>query len=289
VIFGRIAPGKKAVSAWDDWGAPPAKSSWHPFPKWKPSLIEIATIAAIVGVLICLLIPTGDHDFAHRYPPPVPIAGNGFAAVAGESYQGDGRGWNLRLSILPDGRYSFVWSGCLGVYHRESGFVRDVGGYLALSPIKQIEPRMARVFAPLKWGRRTYLIPPESLQEFCDAIIAGDEPRENAHGRFYALGLDGRADGVPDLPSPWAAYLRENLVIGTIVEVKGGRVKVDVGSSDGLRVDGVLTVQGRGRARRKLRVAAVDEHSCQAEEGDPGEFKNPLEVGWKVVAAREPL
>ncbi|APW61578.1 hypothetical protein [Paludisphaera borealis] len=288
----RIAPGKKAVASWDDWGAPPATRRWW-LPRRKLSLTEGVVIAAIVWVLFCLMLPTGaDYDLAHRYPAPVAGVGNDFAGVAGEYDQGASRGRNWRLSILPDGRYSFVWSGCLGVYHRESGSVIPVTGYLVLSPVKQIEPRIKRIFLPIRWGSRSYLIPPESLQEFCDAIINGDEPRhETEASRFYALGLNVRVDGVPELPEPWAAYLRESAVFGAIVEAtEGGRVRGDVGSADGLRIGSVLTVQGRGdRYRsRKLRVVAVDEHSCRAEEGDPGEFKNPLEAGWKVVAAREP-
>jgi hypothetical protein len=169
----------------------------------------------------------------------------------------------------------------------------DVSGYLTLSAVEQTDARIARVFTPVKWGRRSYLIPPERFREFCDAVIDGDEPRrEWAPGRFYASGPDDQAVGVPGLPEPWSTYLRERAALGTIVEVaEGGRAKVDVGSADGLRVDGVLTVQGRdGRFnRRKLRVVDLDEHACRAEQGEPGEFEDPLQVGWKVVAAREPL
>lgn len=165
-----------------------------------PRLVEVGVAVVIVGVLCGLVLPSGDWDFSHRFPPAVPNVGNGFADVAGEYHQGASRGRNWRLSLLQDGRYSFVWSGCLGVYHRESGFLRRVGDDVVLSPIKPIEPEMVRTFRPLKWGRRTYLLPPEQIEEFCDAIIRGAEPRNEVAGRFYLHGHQVKAAGITELP-----------------------------------------------------------------------------------------
>lgn len=194
----------------NDPGAPVAGESSRP--SWlKLSFIDIVALAATVGVLAALATPpVGDHDFAHRFPPPGPHLGDGLADVAGEYRQGSSPARNWRLSILADGRYSFIWSGCLGVYHRESGFASRVDEDVVLSPIKPIDTPMERTFRPLRWGARSYLIPPQRMQEFCDSIIRGDEPRGEVAGRFYLLGNEDRVDGTPELPQEWAAYLREN-------------------------------------------------------------------------------
>jgi len=274
---------------WDDLEAPPAKTPRRFVRMQKPTLCEGIVIVMILVVLAGLVLPCGDQDTTHRYPEPVPNAGNGFAAVAGEYDQGASRGRYWRLSLLSDGRYSFVWSGCTGVHHRESGSVNRVEGHLVLWPIEPIEPRMKRVLLPVKWGRRSYLIPADRLREFCDAIIGGDEPRNSPAGQFYLIGFDQRVDGIPELPERWANHLKDNLVIGTIVGVReGGRARLDVGSSEGLRVGSMLTVRGGNRfGSRKLRAISVREGSCEVKEAAPGDFKEPIEVGWEVVAARE--
>ncbi|MGE3822186.1 MAG: hypothetical protein AB7I30_22460 [Isosphaeraceae bacterium] len=251
-------------------------------------MIEIVVIVAFGGVFVGLALPSGDWDYTHRFPSPGPNSGNGFAAVAGEYLQGARLGRSWALSILPDGRYSFIWSGCCGVYYRESGSARQVSGHLVLWPVKPIEPQLERVFLPLKWGRRSYLIPPERLQEFCDAIIRGDEPRNEPAGDFFLIGSDDQVAGTPELPERWANYLRDNLVIGTVIEVvERGRAKVDVGSAEGVQVGSILTVQGHDRRSGKLRAVSVNDDSCEVEEVYPGEFEQPAELGWKVVMARE--
>ena len=40
------------------------------------------------------------------------------AAVAGDYRYGDGLGVDCSLTVKPEGRFSFVWRGCLGVYGR---------------------------------------------------------------------------------------------------------------------------------------------------------------------------
>jgi hypothetical protein len=106
----------------------------------KPTWIEWMVIVSTVGVLIALLLPAVDnhkwgrrYDREHRYPVEAPSRGLPLTTLAGEYYRGTGRGWNDSLSILEDGRYSFVSSGCTGVLHRESGFVEEADGLVVLS------------------------------------------------------------------------------------------------------------------------------------------------------------
>lgn len=37
-----------------------------------------------------------------------------------------------------------------------------------------------------------------------------------------------------------------------------------------------------------MKVVSLNDHTCEAEEVEPGEFEGPIKPGWKVVAAREP-
>ena len=83
-------------------------------------------------------------------------------------------------------------------------------------------------------------------------------------------------------------YLRDNLLVGTIIQVaESGRAKVDVGSAEGVHVGSILTVQGHDRLSRKLRAVSVNDDSCEVEEVYPSEFEKPVEPGSKVVTARE--
>ena len=224
MAINRLMFGKKPAALWDELDPVPVRAPGR-LRRLKLTAVEavviLLTLAVLAGLLLPLFVLGQGRDYAHRFPPPDPRAGNGFAAVAGEyTLGGLGLGW--ALSILPDGRYSFRWSGCLGVYHRESGFVKRVGGHLMLSAVKPIERRIPRVFLPVKWGRRTYFIPPEEFEKFSDAIVKGDEPRnERARGDFYVVGLAEPVVGVPELPEPWATFLRKNAaVIGTVIEVR---------------------------------------------------------------------
>jgi hypothetical protein len=253
--------------------------------RFKMSLVELCVILVILGVWLALLIPAGDFDLTHRFPPTVSSSGDDLSNIAGEYYQGTIRGRSLRLSILPDGRYSFIWSGCTGVYCRESGYVRRTDSHYLLSPKEPAAARIEHTFLLVRWQSRRYLVPPEKMHDFCDAVIKGDEPRNEVPGDFYLSVPLNRANGIPDLPERWVNYLGEHLRIGKITEVtEGGRARVDLGTAKGIHKGSVLTVQGSSRYHhRNLRVVSVEEDSCLAEESFPGQFDQPLETGWGVV------
>jgi hypothetical protein len=50
-------------------------------------------------------------------PEAPPNAG----AIAGSYYRGDGRGYNIYLTLKEDGKYTAEWHGCLGQYGEASG------------------------------------------------------------------------------------------------------------------------------------------------------------------------
>ncbi len=245
-----------------------------------PTLLESLIIIAIIGVLIAMLLPCSDQDVSPRYPAAV-VPGVDLARVAGDYYQGEVRGRNWYLSILADGRYSFVWRGCTGVGHREAGQARIVDGYLVLTPEKANTAKFPRKLLPIRWDERSYLLWPDGLPRFCEAILAGSEPRNGLNGDNY-LNNPGRADGLPEVPEEWLTTLRTRLKVGKIIEEsgEGSWAKVALGRRQGVKVGDPLRLQGD--PHQQLRVKAVAEDSCLAETPYPDE-NNPLKVGRNVI------
>ena len=53
---------------------------------------------------------------------------NGLDEVVGSYYHGDGLGTNCTITIEVDGRFSYQWRGCLGVYEKNEGRIEVAGG-----------------------------------------------------------------------------------------------------------------------------------------------------------------
>jgi len=190
--------------------------------------IESLVVIAIIGILAGLMMPSvGNRDYSRVLPPkPDRAPDPRIANIAGDYYRGDGRGVNWYLELTPDGRYAFVWSGCLGVYEKDCGYVHIRDGKVHLSPAKPApeprpsdEPWLQRIPTGLRivrWGTRRYLIPDEDRQAFFEAIRQGREPRADCHGRFFLAevfppyeNLNQPVDGLPDVPDSWKAMMPE--------------------------------------------------------------------------------
>jgi hypothetical protein len=257
------------------------------------SRLDVLAILAIIGVLVGLLMPVGDHDRTHHYPPARANAGTPVAEFAGLFRQRPARGRGWELSILPDGRYSRFLSCCVGTADRESGYVQALAGHCILLAAGSFSTssRMDRDFLPIRWEDRLYLVPADEMQEFCYAVIEAKEPRpEDGMGQHFLLRSPAaQVDGIPELPEPWAAFLRENLVIGKIVEVmEPNGLKLDLGSADGIEKGDVLAAQGRDKdGTRYVRVQSVQKRSSIAAESSWENQENRLEVGRCVVRQRD--
>jgi hypothetical protein len=256
--------------------------------RWKPTLFELAILAACVGVWIALLLPGPDFDRTYRYPPVLLDGGSDLSEIAGQYFRGGKYGGD-NLSILADSRYSFFRAYCTGVFNRESGHVKIVDGNHVLKPVESPEFKALRVLLAIRWQSRRYLIAPDTMQEFCDDIIEGNEPQDEGRGHFYLRGPAVPVDGVPELPEKWATYLREKLVIGRIVEVmEGGHARLDLGSADGIEKGDILTVQGGDRFRhRYVRVESIQERSSVGVDPQWQPSQPPLPAGRCVVMQRD--
>ena len=142
---------------------------------------------------------------------------DGFKAVFNghDYYYGDGLGVNCSLDVKPDGRFSFMWRGCLGVYGKNEGGAKLVNNHLLLTPEQPNDSGgfggTPTDFVAVRWGNRFYLIPDESGKAFCDEVNRGWEPRSNAHGRFYLRRGDWqkKVSGLPIVPKKWEAWLQK--------------------------------------------------------------------------------
>ncbi len=142
-----------------------------------------------------------------------PTSPRRIGAIVGDYYFGDGLGINCYLHIKPEGRFSFLWRGCLGVYGKSEGLTRLVNDHLILAPdepdAKPDDPTgfggTSTDFVPVRWGDRLYLVPAKYGEAFSNQVNRGWEPRANAHGRFYLREGDWekKATGLPNLPAEW--------------------------------------------------------------------------------------
>jgi hypothetical protein len=137
------------------------------------------------------------------------------AAVAGSYYYGDGLGMNFSLVVKPEGRFSFIWRGCLGVYGKNEGGARVVNDHLILTPEQPNESRgMRRIptdLVPVRWGERLYLVPKEAGKGFFYEVSRDREPRSNPHGDYYLREGDWgkKVTGLPNVPKEWESLLQQ--------------------------------------------------------------------------------
>lgn len=172
---------------------------------------------------------------------------------AGRYYYGDGLGANILLLLAPSSGHLFEWHGCLGLYDRNYGAIAVTGQTLHLSFTFANERRgfqgIANSFIPVHWGDRTYLIPPEDMIEFCNAINSGLEPRADMHGHFLLRDRDAlkTVTGFPEVPAEYTGYLLNEPIEAQIISVGKNRGKkkaggtrqeiavwLDAGAQDGL-------------------------------------------------------
>ena len=133
---------------------------------------------------------------------------------AGDYYEGDGLGANIRMQMSPVAGVAATLHGCLGLYDANEGRVAvlpDGSLRLDFARSESEEPsRFPDRVVPVHWGERRYLIPPSAMSHFVAAINQGDEPRAGPHGRFLLATGDERknVDGLPGLPAEHLKAIR---------------------------------------------------------------------------------
>ena len=60
-------------------------------------------------------------------------------ALAGSYYRGDGTGYNIYLTLQPDGTYTSEWHGCVGVYGLAAGRWNIVCNQIVFAPSSETD------------------------------------------------------------------------------------------------------------------------------------------------------
>jgi hypothetical protein len=147
------------------------------------------------------------------------VAGDGesgtIGALAGNYYYGDGLAINCSLVVKPEGRFSFRWRGCLGLYGMNEGSAKIESNHLILTPEQPNDSTgfggTLTDFVVVRWGDRLYLIPKEDGKRFCNEVKLGREPRSKLHGSFYLRrgDCDKKVTGLPTVPKEWESWLQK--------------------------------------------------------------------------------
>jgi hypothetical protein len=122
---------------------------------------------------------------------------------------------NFTLVVKPDGRFSFMWRGCLGVYGKNEGGAKVVNDHLILTPEQPNVSRGIELLptdlVPVPWGERLYLVPKEAGKAFCFDVRDGREPRSNPHGNHYLREGDWgkKVTKLPSVPKEWESLLQK--------------------------------------------------------------------------------
>ncbi len=208
--------------------------------------MTVSRVSLLLASTACFATPGEIPSTGDRPDSPV-------AAVAGDYYHGDGLGVNCSLVVKREGRFSFVWRGCMGVYDQNTGEAEVVAGHLILTPerpnVRKGFRGTATDFHIVRWGARSYLIPEEDKQEFVNAVNQGQEPRERPHGSFYLRRGDWekKVAGLPETPREWEPLFLKKPLHGKVIEVLGDdRARVDLGADSGVWKDMELWADGEG-------------------------------------------
>ena len=226
-------------------------------------------------------------------------------AWAGQYYEGDGLGANIRMSLAPRSGVAATWHGCMGLYGANRGrVVVESDGWLRLAYALENPsgfggfPNRMR---PVRWGTRRYLIPDEKLMAFVNAIHHGVEPRPRSHGMFLlAEGDESKSvEGLPDLPSPYRERIRRDPIEVSVIMVAREtvrnnqdkscdftyRITFDRGAADGLSAGIELRRVVPDRGWESATIDQVTAERASAKIGfileDCAKPKSVPRVGWR--------
>lgn len=196
----------------------------------------------------------------------------GLEKIAGEYYLGDGLAANLTLVIKPTGRFTYHAAGCLRTYADTSAQALLRNGLLVLVSGKAESPDSGR-FLPVRWGGRLYLLEPERIIGFANAVNAGHEPRSKAQGVFYLRSGDWSkpVSGAPRLPAMYRNYLLAKPIEAGILRVSDEEetVELDAGRRRGLLPGMKLRARGFDDEKRetcKLTIVEAGEETATAKQ-----------------------
>lgn len=224
---------------------------------------------------------------------------------AGNYYLGDGLGVNISLTLGPKSGFVFDWHGCLGLYDRNFGRVREEDGRIELAcefenGRKGIRP-IAEELIPVRWGSRRYLIAADEMVKFCNAINAGSEPRHGGHGSFLLRRGDSEKEvgGQPEVPGEFRRYLLEKPIEATVRMIGAVQTHardrgytyrtvtmlLTVGKRDGVLPGMKFYLDVPAKTAKTAKVTVVREEESEAEARLIMSYTKPPVAGAKASTA----
>ncbi len=234
---------------------------------------------------------------------------------AGEYVFGRDVGTRRYLRLAPRAGFTFFSGGCvIGSYFLDYGSVEWAGGKILLHPAtKPLGDESSferfRVFYPVKWGDRRYLIGEDEMVDFINRINQGYEPCEEMFcTRFFIRADDKKkkVSGNPDIPVQFQSYLLKKPIRATIIAVgksettrdedledtlfRDTEITLNVGSAQGVWKGMEFLRSGQGSSVSAV-VTKVELNSCTAIITDRI-FKDekpppPPTLGWKFSTSRK--
>ena len=118
-------------------------------------------------------VATETHTETYVYKPQKGVAERpaDAKALAGRYYRGDGTGYNIYLTLNPEGTYTAEWHGCLGTYGEAAGDWKLTDTRIAFTPSKETDMMRShlRGLEILKFqGHWIFLSTNKSDREFYD-------------------------------------------------------------------------------------------------------------------------
>ena len=203
------------------------------------------------------------------------------ASLAGDYYEGDGRGSNVQWSIREDGTWEFSSTCCTGLLGADRGKWKETDGKVELEVLESDkstgewstpsdwQPAAGRrSLRFVQWGNRAYLLRADRWLDFVNDINQGFEPRSGIHGHFPLREGDESVpvDGPPTIPDEWRPWLLATPLSGHILEVlNDGDAVASLGERDGVRKGMLFTTRsanGRSGMRIQSRVVSVHSDRC---------------------------
>lgn len=228
---------------------------------------------------------------------------DGLPFWAGKYFEGDGLGMNISLYVSPTAGFAFTNYGCLGLYGAGEGDISvQQDGSLKFAfhtPQSSTSSDFPGEVIPVRWGERIYLLPRERMYEFVLAVNRGFEQLSMPGGGMF-LNNKMAIHGMPDLPQPYLAALRQKAVDAKILHVVRTAAKtlgklmcqmryevtIDRGASSGLSSGEMLAVVEPKDAFVELTLVHTTETeatgSLSVIEADCNNPKETPMLDWKL-------
>lgn len=223
---------------------------------------------------------------------------------SGKFVEGDGLGTNLTLYVSPRAGAAVTNYGCLGLYGADEGQLSILPDG-SLKFVFHQQPSGAldefgNSIVPVRWGERVYLLPHQRIYEFVLAVNRGFEQLPMLGGGRF-LNNQKAIQGLPELPEPYRAALRQKAIEAKILRVSKTdnrilgvkpmclmryEVTIDQGASAGLGKGEMLAVVEPKDAYEDLTLESVSEAeatgSISIMENDCADPRHIPSTAWKL-------